>query len=173
MKLVIFFSTSFDFSLTTVMYYYEVKNWYCLHHLVVCLSQQVIYTYPTGGRPVGRLIYDGKSDWWDLWISTQSYNWGMVQTIRTVLTMSPCIHSFHIWFLCQLCIVQKPSCISFFYTPCLDTAISSRGGISLSYPPPLLRLRPCCPTLPNYFLMTSTTKKFSLINYPKLPLYLE
>ena len=64
----------------------------------------------------------------------------MVQTIRTVLTMSPCIHSFHIWFLCQLCIVQKPSCISFFYTPCLDTAISSRGGISLSYPPPLLRL---------------------------------
>ena len=35
---------------------------------------------------------------------------------------------------------------------------------------PLLCLRQCYPTLPNYFIMT-TTKKFSSINYPKLPQY--
>jgi len=46
------------------------------------------------------------------------------------------------------------------YTPCWDTAILPRGGISLSSTTPqtLLRLGQCYPTLPNHFFMTTTTK---------------
>ena len=54
----------------------------------------------------------------------------------------------------------------FSYTPCRDTAISPRGGISL-YSTPLLRLRQCYPTLPNYFFMTTTTTKGRLNKLPQ------
>ena len=63
------------------------------------------------------------------------------------------------------------------YTPCRDTAISTRCGISLSSTPspphPLLRLRQCYPILRNSFLwqQQQQQQKFSSKNYPKLPLY--
>jgi len=52
----------------------------------------------------------------------------------------------------------------FLGIPCQDTAISP--GMGYLYPPLLLLcLRQCYPTLPNYFLMTTTTK----VQLNKLP----
>ena len=61
----------------------------------------------------------------------------------------------------------------FSYTPCRDTAVSPRVGYL--HPPPPIALAQLLSYPTNYFFMTKQQQqqKFSSINYPKLPLYLE
>ena len=56
------------------------------------------------------------------------------------------------------------------YTPCRDTAISP--GVGYLFPPPPIAFASML-SYPTEILFMTTTQKFSSINYPKLPLYLE